>query len=204
MTISRRSFFTAVAGAIAGAVASKALAVEPAPPVDRKALTFAEFCRQYLPEQKIAPWQEDILPKIQAARLTAKVKIPACLLEDSMIDFRDRYAAEFARNCADRFDRECWATFTVPESHTKLDIGSLKAVMDSLPKYNRGLIAISGFRAFEGHSPIPVTTLPPGWEMRQYGPYKAADGQPAVDPKEWHLLVRGRFDFSLDDQKTPR
>jgi hypothetical protein len=28
--------------------------------------------------------------------------------------------------------------------------------------------------------PRNVTTLPGGWEMRQYGPYKAADGQPAV------------------------
>jgi hypothetical protein len=126
-----------------------------APPMAGKALTFAEFCRQYLPEQKIAPWQEDILPKIQAARLTAKVKIPACLLEDSMIDFRDRLSADFGRDLAERVDRECWATFTVPESHTKLNIESLKAVMDSLPKYNRGFIAINDVRAFEGLNPIP-------------------------------------------------
>jgi hypothetical protein len=204
MTISRRSFFTAVAGAIAGAVASKALAVAPAAPMDRKASTFAEFCRQYLPEQKIAPWQEDILPKFQAARLTVRGKIPACFFEGSMVDCQDRYAAEFARNCAERFDRECWATFTVPESHTKLNIESLKAVMDSLPKYNRGFIAINDVRAFEGLNPIPVTTLPPGWEMRQHVPYKAADDQPAVDPREWPSFARGRFDFSLDDQKTPR
>jgi hypothetical protein len=167
MSVSRRSFFTAVAGAIAGAVASKALAVEPAspvmaaPPMDCKALTFAEFCRQYLPEQKIAPWQEDILPKMQAARLTAKVKIPAGFLEDSMIDFRERLDEEFGRDLAERVDRECWATFTVPESHTKLNIESLKAVMDSLPKYNRGFIAINDVRAFAGLNPLPADRCSP-------------------------------------------
>jgi post-segregation antitoxin (ccd killing protein) len=41
--------------------------------------------------------------------------------------------------------------------------------------------------------PRSVTALPEGWKC---GSYSMAD--------EWHSLARGRFDFSLDDQKTPR
>jgi hypothetical protein len=48
--------------------------------------------------------------------------------------------------------------------------------------------------------PRNVTTLPDGWEKRQYGSYKATDGLPADDPKDWLLLARG----PLDAHSPPR
>jgi hypothetical protein len=40
-------------------------------------------------------------------------------------------------------------------------------------------------------SPRDVIALPEGWSITQHAPYKAADGQPAVDPQEWLSLARG-------------
>jgi hypothetical protein len=167
MSVSRRSFFTAVAGAIAGAVASKALAVEPAaapPPVAARPTNVVEFCRKYLTKEKIEPWQEDILLQVQATKLTASVNVPACMIEDCM---------------AQQVDRECWSTFGVRKWDAKIDIKSLKAVMDSLPKYNDGLMTINDVRSLEGlNSWRPsrrLMSLPEGWGMTQCGLPKGVD-----------------------------
>lgn len=224
MTISRRSFFSAVAGAIAGAVASKALAAPSetakivAPPTN-----IVEFCRRYLTKEKIEP----VL--LQAANCTVKSKIPDCLLEDSPHDWSSHVYRKFATECANQVDRECWGPGG--EWVKKIDIPSLKAAMDKMPKYNDGLMTINDFRALEGLGPLPAVdtarffgypvhvtpglegcwrlsrlpmTLPDGWGRMQCGPYKAADGLPTVDPKDWHLLARGRFDFTLDPHSPPR
>ena len=137
MSVSRRSFFSAVAGAIAGAVASRVVAKAPAvkeiavPTMAGKAPSIVEFARQY-----------DVLTKIEARKLAANVKVPACLLEDSPIDVRSQIAEMIGREMADKVDRGCWEwtksypmyTVDVPEWGTKVTVKSLKAAMDSCPK----------------------------------------------------------------------
>jgi len=146
MSVSRRSFFSAVAGAIAGAVASKALAAPSAPivapPMAGKSTNVVEFCRRYLTKEKIEPWQEDIL--LQAANCTVKPKIPDCPYDWSSYVYR-----KFATECATQVDRECWLSVGI-------DTKSFRAALDSLPKYNDVFMTINDVRALEGLRPIPA------------------------------------------------
>ena len=170
MSVSRRSFFSAVAGAIAGAVASRVVAKAPAvkeiavPTIAGKAPSVVEFARQY-----------DVLTKIDSRKLTATVKVPSCLLEDSPIDVRSQIAEMMAREMAEKFDREIWESATstrsytvdVPEWGTKVTLKSIKETMDKLPKYNprheifidesfwAGAVTVNEARCLDGLNPKP-------------------------------------------------
>lgn len=224
MTISRRSFARSILAAVAGATVLRQAVAAPVKEQIAEAFGvpegIVEFCRQYLPQQKIEPWQEDVLVRIEAAKLSANVKVPACLIEDSMVDFQGQMAAEFGRDLAERVDRECWEAVGDEWGRT-IDLKSLKAAMDSAPKPSYGFITINDARSLEGLSPLPddgtarlfgypvhvtpglegcwrlsrsPTTLPDGWKMTQCGPYPAGDWCP----------TRRRFDFTLDPHSQPR
>lgn len=145
MRVSRRSFFSAIAGAIAGAVASRALAVEPP-----DALTKERF---ELVKEQFGKAHERYV-RVDTKTFSAKVKIPACLLEDSPHDWSSHVYHKFATECAGRVDRECWGPVGA-EWGKKIDLPSLKAAMDSAPKPSHGFITINDVRALEGLNPLP-------------------------------------------------
>ena len=99
MSVSRRSFFSAIAGAIAGVVASKAMAAEPP-----DALTKERF---ELVKEQFGKAHERYV-RIDTKTFSANVKVPACLLEDSPYDWSSLVHRKFATECANQVDRECW------------------------------------------------------------------------------------------------
>ena len=145
MSVSRRSFFSAVAGAIAGAVASKALAVETADTLtkERFELVKEQFCKAH---------ERYVL--VDTKTFSANVKVPACLLEDSPHHWSSHVYRKFATECANQVDRECWGPVGA-EWGKKIGLQSLKAAMDSAPKPSYGFITINDVRAIEGLSPLP-------------------------------------------------
>ena len=198
MSVSRRSFFSAIAGAIAGAVASKAMAAPSetakivAPPTN-----IVEFCRRYLTKEKIEPWQEDILLQVQAANCTVKSKILDCLLADCPHDWSSHVYRKFATECANQVDRECWAAVGAEWGKT-FDIKSLKAAMDSAPKPIRGFITINDVRSLEG-----LGTLPDDGTARLFGyPVHVTPGLGVEG--YWRLSSIPMIDFALDARSPPR
>lgn len=209
MSISRRSFFSAVAGAIAGAVASKTLAAPSETPkvaAPPRPMGIVEFCRQYLPQHKIEPWQEDALVRIEAAKLSANVQVPACLIEDSMVDWSGHVYRKFAREMAEQIDRDCWGTLTAT---TPLGGKSFEVMMDFRQKYiDDGFITINEARAMEGLRPLSASQVAKIMdvpvEMLKHGQHNAADSLAVADRKKWLSAARRRFDFTLDPYSPPR
>ena len=117
----------------------------------------------------------------------------------------------FATECANQVDRECWGPGG--EWSEKIDLPSLKAALDKMPKYNDGLMTINDVRALEGLSPLPddgaarrfgyPVHVTPGLGIE--GCWRLT-GSPTTLPPGWGpaSIQRARFDFVLDAHSPPR
>jgi len=175
MTISRRSFARSIIAALAGATV---LRQAVATPVKEQ---IAEALPQTIagPELAIA-WKAY---HIGARRITVMCSVSRELLEDSPFDIRSLVEGRLAAAMVQKIDEE-WGKgveYTVAKTCDEdpaKQIVSYGHIATEDKDYRMQRLREEWRRMHVG--PRNVTTLPGGWEMRQYVPYKAADGQPAV------------------------
>jgi hypothetical protein len=223
MTISRRSFARSIIAAVAGATVLRQAVAAPVVTECHKH-TVEEIANTFgVPAGLVPEGPRPIMEKgcafdhgafdewrsysLQPRRLSVSMSVSRELLEDSPLSVstivQSRLALALAKAVYDQWCEGAeytvsmicnddlanpWLTYTHIATEDK--------------DYRMQRLRDEWCRMHVG--PRNVSTLPDGWSMGQYVSYQAADDQPAVDPREWPSFARGRFDFSLDDQKTPR
>jgi hypothetical protein len=217
MTISRRSFARSIIAAVAGATVLRQAVAAPVVTKCHKH-TVEEICNTFgVPVNAVPEGPRTIMEKgcafdheafnewksysLQPRRLSVSINVSRELLEDSPLSvstiIQSRLSLALAKAVFDWWGKGAeytismicnddlanpWLTYTRIATEDK-DY-RMQRLRDEWRRMHVG--------------PRDVIALPEGWSITQHAPYKAADGQPAVDPKEWLSLARGRFDLWLD------
>ena len=196
MTISRRSFARSILAAVAGAaVLRQAVA---APLKEQIAEVFGvpvesvpEGPRAIADREVAVAWKAY---RIGARRITVTCSVSRELLEEHPCSMSMLVQDRLARAMAKKIDEEwgkgvgCNVSTIWDEDPAKPEV-TCTQIATECGSY--GLLRAEWLRRRALGEWDSTPTLPEGWEMRQYGPYLAADGWPAVEPKDWHLIARG-------------
>lgn len=198
MTISRRSFARSILAAVAGAAV---LRQAVAAPVKEQIAEAFGVPVESVPEgpraiaEKSAAFDHEAFKaaSIQPRRIAVRCNVSRKILEDHPCSMSTlvqcRLAAAMAKAVSEQWGKGVEYTVSTlwnddlakPEvTCTQIAIEDKSHIIRRAEWLRRRALG-----EWDG-----TMALPDGWEMRQYGPYKAADGQPAVDPKEWHAFAR--------------
>jgi hypothetical protein len=222
MTISRRSFARSIIAAVAGATVLRQAVAAPVVTECHKH-TVEEICNTFgVPVNAVPEGPRTIMEKerafdheafnewksysLQPRRLSVRLQVSREVLKDdpSAVSVWIQHSiALLARRADEEWGRGAEYTVeTICDDDASSPFITYTRIATEDKDYRMQRLRDEWRRMHVG--PRDVIALPEGWSITQHAPYKAADGQPAVDPQEWLSLARGRFDFSLDDEKTPR
>jgi len=209
MTVSRRSFARSIIAAVAGATALRqavASPVEAAAVAECHKHTVGEICNTFgVPAGLVPEGPRTIMEKGCAfdheafnewrsytphpRRLSVRLQVSKEDYPSGVSAWVQHSVALLARRADEEWGRGAeYTVATICDDDPSSPFITYTRIATEDKGYRMQRLRDEFRRMHIG--PRNVTTLPGGWEMRQYGPYKAADGQPAVDPKEWtHSLA---------------